>query len=83
MTESMKLSSKTEATPLLGSEGTGSNGALQLLADRYAKRLARIRAKVHRTLHETYGKVPKWQHDPTPYYRRAEIAVRALYADAT
>jgi hypothetical protein len=72
MTESMKLSSKTEAAPLLESEGTGTNGALQLLADRYAKRLARIRAKV-----------PKCKHDPTPYYKRAEIAVRALYADAT
>jgi hypothetical protein len=45
---------------------------MKLAADRYAKRLARIRAKV-----------PKWKHDPTPYYKRAEIAVRALYADAT
>ena len=44
MTEGMKLSTKTEAAPLLESEGTGSNGALQLLANRYAKRLARIRA---------------------------------------
>jgi hypothetical protein len=65
-------SEKHSVVTLLASEGTGSNGALQLLADRYTKRLARIRAKV-----------PKWKHDPTPYYKRAEIAVRALYADAT
>ena len=42
----MKLSTKTEATPILVSEGTSSNGALQLLANRYAKRLARIHKRM-------------------------------------
>ena len=68
----MKLSTKTEATPILVSEGTNSNGALQLLADRYAKRLARIRARAF-----------DLKRDPSPYYTAAEAAVRALYADAT
>ena len=67
----MQLSNKTEAAPILVSEGTG-NGALQLLADRYAKRLARIRARAF-----------DLKRDPTPYYTQAEAAVRALYADAT
>ena len=73
MTEGMKLSTKTEAAPLLESESTGDNGALQLLADRYAKRLERIKARVpHKVTSLTYE-----------YYQQAEAAVRALYADAT
>lgn len=73
MTEGMKLSSKTEAVPLLASEGTGSNEALQLLADRYAQRLARIKTRApHKITVRTYN-----------YYEQAEAAVRALYADAT
>ena len=80
MSEGMQLSNKTEATPILVSEGTSNNGALQLLADRYAKRLARIDKKL-------LTKVAKGNfvitHDPAPYYTQAEAAVRALYADAT
>jgi hypothetical protein len=68
----MKLSTKTEAAPIIATEGTSSNGALQLLADRYAKRLARIRARAF-----------DLKRDPSPYYNAAEAAVRALYADAT
>jgi hypothetical protein len=72
MSEGMKLSTKTEAAPILATEGTSNNSALQLLADRYAKRLARIRARAF-----------DLKRDPTPYYTQAEAAVRALYADAT
>ena len=68
----MQLSNKTETTPILVSEGTSNNGALQLLADRYAKRLARIRARAF-----------DLKRDPAPYYHQAEADVRALYADAT
>lgn len=77
MTETW-VSSKAEATPILASESTGSNGALQLLADRYAKRLSRINVKLA-------IKPLKFiiKHDPAPYYAQAEAAVRALYADAT
>ena len=73
----MQLSNKTEETPILVSEGTSTNGALQLLADRYAKRLKRIHAKL--AAKPTRIVV----HDPAPYYTKAETAVRALYADAT
>lgn len=79
MSEVMKLSAKTEETPLLASKGTGNNGALQLLADRYAKRLASIQTR----LGAQPEKWKKMNHDPEPYYMQAENAVRALYADAT
>ena len=72
----MKLSTKTEATPILVSEGTSSNGALQLLADRYAKRLARIRTTLSR-------RNVSPSNETEAYYTKAEAAVRALYADAT
>ena len=76
MTEGMKLSTKTEAAPLLESESTGNNGALQLLADRYAKRLARISTRL--------VKKDKIVGTATvQYYSNAKAAVRALYADAT
>ena len=68
MSEGMKLSTKTEAAPIIATEGTG-NGALQLLAEQYRRRLARI--------------VAKGYHNRTAYYEQAEAAVRALYADAT
>ena len=71
----MKLSTKTEATPILVSEGA-SNGALQLLADRYAKRRARIHKRMA-------SKNRKLTHNPAPYYTKAETAVRALCIDAT
>ena len=80
MTEGMQLSTKTEATPILVSEGTRSNGALQLLADRYAKRLARIHKRMVDKMEKGDFIIKR---DPTPYYRQAEAAVRALYADAT
>jgi hypothetical protein len=81
MTEGGWVSSKTEATPILVSEGTSQNGALQLLADRYAKRLARINAKL--ALKIAAGQTSNNLHYPAPYYDQAEAAVRALYADAT
>ena len=76
MSEDMKLSTKTEATPILVSEGTSSNGALQLLADRYAKR----RARIHKRMASENRKLT---HNPAPYYTKAETAVRALCIDAT
>lgn len=75
MSEGMKLSTKVEAAPIIASEGTSNNGALQLLADQYAKRLSRIH---HRAKN---GAVISG--DTVRYYTQAEAAVRALYVDAT
>lgn len=70
------VSSKNEATPILVSEETNHNGALQLLAEQYRRRLERI-----------YLKTAKKNIQPhlgaTIYYNKAEAAVRALYANAT
>ena len=69
-------SSKTETvTPLVASEGT-SNGALQLLAEQYRRRLERIYLKAAK-------KNVQVHLGATIYYNKAEAAVRALYADAT
>jgi hypothetical protein len=76
LSEGMKLSSKTEAAPILVSEGTSSSGALQLLADQYRRRLERIYLKAAKK----NVQVPL---GATIYYNKAEAAVRALYADAT
>ena len=76
MSEGMKLSSKTEATPILVSEGTSSNSALQLLAKQYRRRLERIYLKAAK-------KNVQVHLGATIYYNKAEAAVRALYADAT
>ena len=78
MTEGMKLSTKT-ATPLLvlhDAVETNQNGALQLLAEQYRRRLERIFLK---------NAKKNIQVDlPTIlYYNQAEARVRALYADAT
>lgn len=75
MSEGMQLSNKTEATPILVSEGT-SNGALQLLAEQYRRRLERIYLKAAK-------KNVQVHLGATIYYNKAEAAVRALYADAT
>ena len=73
-------SSKTETvTPLVASEGT-SNGALQLLAERYRRRLERIQKRMVDKMEKGDFVIKR---DPTPYYNAAEAAVRALYADAT
>lgn len=79
MTEGGWVSRKIEATPVLMSESTGSNGALQLLADKYKKRLERI----HDRLHDPKRTKPVVSVTAGAYYRAAEAAVRALYADAT
>ena len=76
MTEGMQLSTKTEATPILVSEGTSTNGALQLLAEQYRRRLARIYLKAAKTNVQVHL-------GATIYYNKAEAAVRSLYADAT
>jgi len=76
----MKLSTKTEATPILMSEGTGSNGALHLLAEKYRRRLERIQKRIVDKMEKGDFIIKR---DPTPYYTQAEAAVRALYADAT
>ena len=76
MTERMQLSNKTEATPILVSEGTSNNGALQLLAEQYRRRLERIYLKAAK-------KNVQVHLGATIYYNKAEAAVRALYADAT
>ena len=76
MSEGMKLSSKTEAAPILVSEGTSSSGALQLLAEQYRRRLERIYLKAAK-------KNVQVHLGATIYYNKAEAAVRALYADAT
>ena len=78
MTEGMQLSTKTEATPILVSEGTSTNGALQLLAEQYHRRLERI-------VETLSVRVPSQTVPPQTvlYYTQAEAAVRALYADAT
>jgi len=75
MTETW-ISSKTEATPILVSEGTSQNGALQLLADQYRRRLERIFLK--NTKKNVQVDLPT-----ILYYNKAAAAVRALYADAT
>jgi hypothetical protein len=75
LTEGMQLSNKTEAAPILVSEGTG-NGALQLLAEQYRRRLERIYLKAAK-------KNVQVHLGATIYYNKAEAAVRALYADAT
>jgi uncharacterized protein YoaH (UPF0181 family) len=76
----MKLSSKTEAAPILVSEGTSSSGALQLLAEQYRRRLERIQKRMVDKMEKGDFVIKR---DPTPYYTQAEAAVRALYADAT
>jgi hypothetical protein len=84
MTEETKRwtpSARHDIGDLVGGESTTTqNGVLQLLADQYALRLLRIRARMA-------AKIAKgdWliKHDPAPYYTKAEAAVRALYADAT
>ena len=69
-------SSKTETvTPLVASEGT-SNGALQLLAEQYRRRLERVYLKAAK-------KNVQVHLGATIYYNKAEAAVMALYADAT
>jgi hypothetical protein len=73
------VSSKTETTPILVSKGTSQNGALQLLAEQYKKRLERI----HGRLHDPKRTKPVVSVTAGAYYRAAEAAVRALYADAT
>lgn len=72
----MKLSTKTEAAPIIATEGTSSNGALQLLADQYRKRLERIFLKNAKKNNQV-------RLEDILYYNKAEAAVRALYADAT
>jgi hypothetical protein len=76
MSEGGWISSKTEETPILVSEGTSANGALQLLADQYGKRLRRI-------LHKNALKNNQVHLEDILYYNKAEAAVKALYADAT
>ena len=74
--DGMKLSTKTEAAPIIATEGTSSNGALQLLAEQYRRRLERIYLKAAK-------KNVQVHLGATIYYNKAEAAVRALYADAT
>ena len=70
-------SSKTEVVaPIIATEGTSSNGALQLLAEQYRRRLERIYLKAAK-------KNVQVHLGATIYYNEAEAAVRALYADAT
>jgi hypothetical protein len=76
MSEGGWVSSKTEATPIMVSEGTSKNGALQLLAEQYRRRLERIYLK-------NAKKNVQVHLGATIYYNKAEAAVRALYADAT
>jgi hypothetical protein len=76
MSEGGWTSSKTEATPILVSEGNSQNGALQLLAEQYRRRLERIYLK-------NAKKNVQVHLGATIYYNKAEAAVRALYADAT
>ena len=76
MTEGGWVSSKTEATPILVSEGTSQNGALQLLAEQYQRRLESIFLK-------NAKKNIQVRLSDILYYNKAEAAVRALYADAT
>ena len=80
MSEGMKLSTKTEAAPIIATEGTSSNGVLQLLAEQYRRRLERIQKRMVDKMEKGDFVI---KHDPTPYYNKAEAAVRALYADAT
>ena len=80
MSEGMKLSTKTEAAPIIATEGTSSNGALQLLAERYRRRLERVQKHMVDKMEKGDFVIKR---DPTPYYHQAEAAVRALYADAT
>lgn len=80
MSEGMKLSTKIEATPILVSEGANSNGALQLLAEQYRRRLERIQKRMVDKMEKGDFVIKR---DPTPYYTQAEAAVRSLYADAT
>ena len=74
--DGMKLSTKTEAAPIIATEGTSSNGALQRLADQYRKRLERIFLKNAKKNNQV-------RLEDILYYNKAEAAVRALYADAT
>ena len=76
MSEGGWTSSKTEATPILVSEGNSQNVALQLLAEQYRRRLERIYLK-------NAKKNVQVHLGATIYYNKAEAAVRALYADAT
>ena len=76
MSEGGWTSSKTEATPILVSEGTSQNGALQLLAEQYRRRLESIFLK-------NAKKNIQVRLSDILYYNKAEAAVRALYADAT
>jgi hypothetical protein len=76
MSEGGWVSSKTEATPILVSEGTSQNGALQLLAEQYRRRLERIFLKNAKKNNQV-------RLSDILYYNKAEAAVRALYADAT
>jgi len=76
MTEGGWVSSKTEATPILVSEGTSQNGALQLLAEQYRRRLESIFLK-------NAKKNIQVRLSDILYYNKAEAAVRTLYADAT
>lgn len=69
-------SKAADAAPIIKTEGIGTNGALQLLADRYAKRLERIFLKAAK-------KDIRVDLPTIIYYNKAEAAVRALYADAT
>ena len=74
-------SSKTEVVaPIIATEGTSSNGVLQLLAEQYRRRLERIQKRMVDKMEKGDFVI---KHDPTPYYNQAEAAVRALYADAT
>jgi ABC-type Zn2+ transport system substrate-binding protein/surface adhesin len=88
-TAPMQLSENKETVTMVMAEGSGK-GAIQLLADRYSKRLARINARLAKkteTIVTDDGAVEVVpfviRHDPAPYYDQAEAAVRALYADAT
>ena len=80
MSEGMKLSTKTEVAPILQSEDSGSHGALRLLAEKYRRRLERIQKRMVDKMEKGDFVIKR---DPTPYYKQAEAAVRALYADAT
>jgi len=79
MTESMKLSTNTEAAPIIASEGTSQNSTLKLLADRYAKRWTRIIDRMA----QKHIRQPERLRLDLLYYKQAEAAVRSLYADAT
>lgn len=80
MAEGMQLSTKTQATPILASEGSGTNGALKLLAEQYKRHLERIQKRIVDKMEKGDFIIKR---DPTPYYTQAEAAVRTLYADAT